>query len=423
MDSLNQFKIVLRPNNQISVTRQRLAKKREVRYEKTQFRRISQGEINNLVVRYANQQDLKTSQRFYDPKIRIVPAQTKKLNPLQQAHLLDITRKFQHDNTVGGSGKTGLKKGYGLLPTVKNFGHKAGQKIRESGAIIDILCEGNPSLCRVVTLTLPASGHDAYLAIAKYSGYATNRLLQIIRRTKDDNYHWFYVWEYQKRGALHMHICIHHKDGELSKTIGDAIVSKWRDILCDISRKTGIDLLFSKGFGRRIESHEMQSINQEMQRGCGAYFSKYAAKTSHARESRGVESYTTVLSRKYPPSSFWGRSQNIVELCRVHSFSFKFEGIDGTETESLQGEALEVLSQFNILINHSFSFKKELKMKGNGSLTIAEGTTHVFYVSPSDYQHALAHIKFVFGDRQSSLIGERCKKRGVGGESYIGGDF
>jgi hypothetical protein len=245
----------------------------------------------------------------------------------------------------------------------------------------------------------------------------------VIRRERDGGYHWFYVWEHQKRGALHMHICLYHEESRLSADLGDKLVSKWRDILCDIGRLSGVDLLFSQGFGRAVTSDEMQSNNQEMRKGCGAYFSKYASKTSHGRESRAVEDINTINARRYPPSSFWGRSQNLAKLCEENSFHYEFKGIYGEESESLQGEALEVLSQFEILIQHSFSFKKELKYANNGSLTIAEGTKHVFYVKPEDYQHLLDHFKFMYRDAPTSAILERSKKRGVTVECCTGEAF
>ena len=184
-----------------------------------------------------------------------------------------------------------------------------------------------------------------------------------------------------------------------------------------------MDLLFSKGFGRRVKSNEMQSINQQMHKGCGSYFSKYAAKTSYGADKRPCEDINTVNARRFPPSSFWGRSHNLVRLCKEHSLSYKFEGMDGTDSESLRGEAFEVLSQFNIVLCQSFQFKKEIYLKGNGSLTIVEGESEVFYVSPSDYQHLLAHFRYLYKDSLTCAIPERAKRRGDGVPCYTTEDF
>ncbi len=423
MDLLNQFKISLRVNNQITITRQRLARKKEKRHEVVLTPKLSRDEMNSLIVRYATNEGLQTSKKFYDPQVRIVPLRGSVSKTGFAAALLDITRKFQQNNSTEQKTTKLEKKGYGATPSTKNFSRKAGQKLRECGGAIDILCDRQPEKCRVITLTLPASGEAAYKALSDWSGYATNRLLQIIRRTGDDTYHWFYVWEHQKRGALHMHLCLYHEDRAKSKELGDAIVSKWRDILCDIGGRSGVDLLYSRGFGRCVETDEMQSNNQEMRKGCGAYFSKYASKTTAARDRRVVEDINTINARLYPPSSFWGRSQNLAKLCESHSFHYKFDGIYGEESESLQSQAFEVLSQFDIKIQHSFSFKKELKYVGNRSLTIAEGESHVFYLAPDDYQHVLAHFRFMYRDSPSSAILERSKKRGVPSRLVAGESF
>lgn len=412
-DLLSHFKIDLRVNNQISITRQRLAGRRSNRYEKIPMPLLSRESLNSLIETYANQEGLDTVKRWYDPKTHIVQKIGSMLSEGHRALLLDITHKFQRDN-IGdrqNENKT-TKRGYGATPTIKNFSAKAGQKLRESGAAIDILCNGEPEKCRVITLTLPSSGEDAYRAISDWSGYATNRLLQLIRRKKDDNFYWFYCVEHQKRGALHWHICLYHANPEQSREVGNELVSQWPNILRDIGGRCGVDLLFSKGFGRVVKASEMQSINQEMRKGCGAYFSKYAAKTSHGREHREVEDINTINARLYPPSSFWGRSHNLARLCRENSLSYKYEGLDGSDSESLRDEAFEILSQFDIKLTHSFSFKKEIAYKGNGRLTIAEGNTEVFYVSPSDYQVLLAHFRFLYSERLTSAIDERAKRRG-----------
>lgn len=412
-DRLSQFKISLRVNNQISITRQSVTPKRTHRYEDFAIPSLSQNEINCLVERYASQEGLRTTKRWYDPKRRIVPYVGNPANIQNHPSYLDIISKFQHNKNGDreNENKTS-KKGWGYPPSVKNFSGKAGQKLRESGAAIDILCEGMPQKCRVVTLTLPSSEIAAYTALSNWSGYATNRLLQVIRRQKDDKFHWFYCVEHQKRGALHWHICVYHENPRQSAAIGEKLVSVWHDILRDIGRRCELDLLYSKGFGRTVTTGEMQCPNQEMRKGCGAYFSKYAAKTSQAREFREVEDINTRNARLYPPSSFWGRSHNLAQLCKVHSLSFKYEGMDGSESESLRDEAFGVLSQYTIKLARSFSFKKEIELRGNGSLTICEGETEVFYVSSEDYQRLLTHYRFLYSERPSCAISERAKRRG-----------
>lgn len=410
---LPEIKITLRVNNQITVTRQRLARKSEPFYYSPENENHSHKSVNDIKTRYAQ---LNGIDSYWDSKTRSVvlireSSQKPVIDTIRALLALDITNKFQRDKQDSRKQKDGLKRGYGLPPRVKNFGAKAGQKIRECGAAIDLLSNGEPSKSRVITLTLPSSETSSYKAISDWSGYATNRLLQIIRRTRDEQFYWFYCVEHQKRGALHWHICLFHPNKEKSSQLGDAIVSKWEDILRDIGGRCDLDLLYSKGFGRSITTSEMQCLNQEMHKGCGAYFSKYAAKTSHGRESRKVEDINTINARRYPPSSFWGRSHNLVRMCNENSFLYKFDGIDDSDSVSIRGKAFELLSQFDIKITHSFSFKKQIE-HCNGTLTICEGESEVFYLSPEDYKEAIGLFRSEFGKSPSSRIPERAKRGG-----------
>ena len=411
---LPDFKISLRPNNQITVTRQRLSRKKEPFFLPMQNDNHSHESLSKIIERYHARNG---DDSYYDKASRKVITLASG-NPtwntpkaLDNPRLLDITNRFQHSKVAAKICDRPLKRGYGAPPKIKNFTARSGQKLRECGSVIDILSDNCPNKSRVITLTLPASGEKAYTALSNYSAEIINRLLQIIRRQKDDKFHWFYCVEHQKRGALHWHICLYHEDKKESFRVGGELVSKWRDILSDIGVKCGVDLLFSKGFGRAVTSSEMQSINQEMQKGCGAYFSKYAAKTSVHKADRSAETINTRNARLYPPSSFWGRSRNLAKLCHQNSFLFRFNGMEDYESESLRADCLDSLSQFDLVFSHSFKFKKEISAYG-GSLTICEGESEIFYISPSDYQKFLSFCRQRFDGSESSMISERSRRGG-----------
>lgn len=379
---LPDFKLSVRANNQVTLTLQNSIK-RDKRYENNVNKgRISKASITRFVRREAAKCDLNT---YYSNSLKHECMATPSPNLLPLS--LDLINRFQHAKKL----QTREKLGYGKSPEIKYFSHRAGQKIRECGAIIDRLCGEKTDKCRVVTLTLPSSEKSAYKALSDYSGYATNRLFQIIRRDYSLA-HWFYVWEHQKRGALHLHICVYHQDPKTSEEIGQKLCAKWRDILGDISEESGVDLLFSRGFNRKCELSDMQLDNQAMRLGCGAYFSKYASKNS----GKFSDDINSINARKYPPSSFWGRSRELKRLCDEYSYSFKYEGIDEIESEALHSEALEILSQYKSVLSHSFAFKKEIEMeRGNkeSSLTICEGMSFVFYFSPKEIEEIRLKLK------------------------------
>lgn len=402
----NEYKIVCRPNNQVTLTKQRVTKKREPIFLSPETHKLSHDTINRLIVRRAT---LDGRDTYYDKvsrSVRVIPS----VPPL------DLTKRFQQTITPLRQSKPKSLRGYGERPNVSYFTHKSGQKVRECGAIVDMLCNGDPSKCRVITLTLPASGHDAYDALSRYSGYASNRLFQVIRRSEyHENLYWFYVWEYQRRGALHLHICLFHENREISESLGNELVSKWRDVLRDISGESGINLLFSKGFNREIALCDMQSINQAMYFGCGAYFSKYASKTATANPNLGDSESVkhSVFCKKYPVSRFWGSSLNIKRMIRGNSLSFKKEDLQIEEIEDIESSTVQVLSLLNTVQIESFSFKKEIEVNG-GKLTICEGESTVVYLTPESYQKFLSYMNGTHGRESSSALLGRGKRSLLG---------
>jgi hypothetical protein len=401
---LPDFKIVLRPNNQVTVVRQSVIHRQD-RYELLpDSPRIPKNAINTFVNHRADREGLKT---FYSKGLRHdcldAPA-----TPLPLP--LDLIHRFQHKYNLIWEYHERKKLGYGKTPKIKYFSHKAGQKLRETGSIIDRLCGSQTERCRVVTLTIPSSEHRAFKAISDYSGLATNRLFQIVRRSYPDAL-WFYVWEHQKRGALHMHICVYHDDSKISEQIGKEFCEKWITILQDITVKTGVDMLYSKGFGRRCQPHEMQLDNQAMRLSCGGYFSKYASKNS-GKHDQGINS---VNARRYPPSSFWGRSRQLARMCEEQAFRFSHQGLVDDDADKYESEAIEIIRHCRIVKESSSPFKKEVNLSkeyGGDTLTICEGFCQTFYVHPKDYQKLLAHFRFLYADRRTSAVTERSKVSG-----------
>lgn len=416
-----KYKISTRINNQVTLTRLDIQDKGSPRYENIVNTKLSQNEINGLIMSDATRRGMNTHKRFYDTKCRVIPKLDVAKIDHDSPNYLDLISKFQQESKP--SGGTHQKRGYGETPRIRNFPVSAGQALRESGAAVDILCEGDVSKCRVITLTLPASGHDAYKCVSDYSAEITNRLLQIIRREKNGNFFYFYVIEHQKRGALHWHVCVYHEDKERSRALGEKIVSKWRAILDDIGRKANVDLLFSRGFGRRIESSEMQSINQTMYAGCASYFAKYAGKTIVHGKQGSEEDINCVNAAKYPVSSFWGRSRNLVVICKENSFYFDSIGME-EEIEWKYREEMELLSHYNFASVTEIPFEVKKWIPFVGEVTIAKGTHTVIYCNKDDYFQILWHLRYKYGDEPSSAIPQRAKKRGANNEyCAIEGNF
>ena len=300
---------------------------------------------------------------------------------------LDLTEKSQRRLKIGSKvvGFNSCK-----LPLAKKFGAKQGHRIRESGAALDILCNGNPSKARVITLTLPSDTPEAKKAIAVNSGYAINRIFQPIRRDYPECNNWFFVWEYQKRGALHLHIAIYHADKEISKQIGDKLIETWHDTLVDIGTIANCCMFTAKKKDRCTIRSFHQNVNQEMKKSCGGYFSKYASKGENGTERIKVERW----SRIYSPSRFWGSSQSIKNVVKENSFSFNIEMLNGSEAMEVYEFCLNFLTDRTLLHYGEYEFKKEIEHE-QGKKTIAEGFRQNFYIPPHDYQELLSLFRVI----------------------------
>lgn len=289
---------------------------------------------------------------------------------------LDITKKSQQ--------RVRSLSGWGVKPSARKFSHRAGQKLRECGAMLDKASVYEPSLCRVITLTLAGDTEEAFAALSAYSGYAVNRIFQPIRHLDREATKWFFVWEHQKRGALHMHIALYHPDRDLSKDCGDKIIKKWVEVLNDIQEKSGVDMFVRRDRKTYTSPEKYQNLNQEMRRSCGGYFSKYAGKSSNI----GENSYVHKWAKVYPPSRFWGSSNNLKQMCKENSYEEVLA--IGEAIEEKHQEILELILLHNPVLFGNFQWKKKLNEGTEREVVISEGICETFYLRKEQYQSLLS---------------------------------
>lgn len=267
----------------------------------------------------------------------------------------------------------------------KSFTKVSGQRLRECGAAIDHVAS-EPRFTHCVTLTLPANHEKAFTALAANSYYATNRLFQPIRRFYGDMCLWFYVWEYQGRGALHLHIAVYHPDETEGLYISQKLINQWHKILCDIGEVSETDMFLRKDGKSSTIRSKHQHHCQPMQKSLGAYFSKYAGKK---------ESKQSWHCRKYPVSRFWGSSRTVKQVVKQLSFSQVWEY---TREESLL-RIKEIIYQ--ILVSNDCNFQSSyhfdiIKTYADGNrLSLAKGERATLYCSPSDFQNVLSRFKAI----------------------------
>ena len=187
--------------------------------------------------------------------------------------------------------KPGPRPGFGLISKRTTFGRCARQSIREAGAVLD---SAPPRQCVFLTGTLPGSTDASLRALAAWSGWVVQTVLQWARDYAAGA-RLFGVWEYQKRGALHLHLVVQGR----SETAVRQLLARWRQrwllILDSLSARSGVDMYErEKGGSWRTDKSKVRVDAQRVEKSVSRYLSKYLSKPGKAKKN----------SRRYPPSSW-----------------------------------------------------------------------------------------------------------------------
>lgn len=216
---------------------------------------------------------------------------------------LDIRSEFQQRSL-----KVKNKGGWGFSPRVTTFNKNARHRLLEAGAVMDGLHGKN---CCEVTCTIPGSTLESFRVVSQWSGWIMNRLTQIVRRSTSDP-SWFYVWELQKRGALHLHFAIGASSLHDAKELATQLEFKWFELLLELQDKTDVDVFRkNRKFSWRNKPEKWQSHVAPIVKSVASYFSKYISKQSNS-DARNI--------RRFPPARWWGSSQSIkqgIENARI----------------------------------------------------------------------------------------------------------
>jgi hypothetical protein len=321
---------------------------------------------------------------------KIVKESYKSLTAVKR-RVLDIISKNQQ--------AVSATRSWGKPQKLKRFSLNAKQRILEAGAVTDRDCGKENSY--EVTVTIPGSGCSVYRAVADWSGWIVNRQTQIIRRleAKGVQVYWFFVWEHQKRGALHQHWCIAVPgNSEKAEIIANKIRDKWFQLLEELTVKTGVDLFAKKkGFGTwRYTPGAWQSSVNPIRKSVAAYFSKYASKNvatsrynqrrrdsaKNRDEKNGIEPSNTGL-HNLCPSRYWGSGGRIKRRCEQLRVTIEFTVFDPQEADFIVKALHDLASQaVTILSLVSRRFKV---VDPQTDFIYAQGYEERFWFPPESY--------------------------------------
>lgn len=306
------------------------------------------------------------------------------------ARSLDILKKSQQ--------KKKSHCNWGVTQKSKVFRWQGAEKIREGGAVIDRFVGKHHS--SMLTLTIPGGTREAFKAVADWSGWIANRLLQVIRRVPKSlpPVHWFFVWEHQKRGALHLHMCLAWKvHSEDRYALAEAIKNKWFECLLELEEKCGVDAFQPLGFRpswRNVPS-VWQWDCQEISKSVAGYFSKYCQKNSQINgqepnvKKRGASPAPArnTKTKKYEdihyPSRYWGSSQSIKRWVKRLTHSIMIETYTQEETERVYTNIVSA-SMHNIEVEDIIETEFQVIEPSTG-VCISSGSVDTFRIPVDAY--------------------------------------
>lgn len=209
------------------------------------------------------------------------------------------------------------------------FTRNARHRLLEAGSI----CEerrGTGLKGVFVTFTLPGSCFPAYVALAQYSGFVANRLCQCIRDYKwSESYFW--VWERQKRGALHMHLFILLREGTELDCYREPLRLSWYSALRDVGESSGADMFRHKDGMYCTASHHWRYDYQEVRKGVANYLSKYVSKNAECGFSEGLEDGDAGIF----PRRWWYMSRDLTQEINRRRKVICAEGLRNVDVESI----------------------------------------------------------------------------------------
>lgn len=259
--------------------------------------------------------------------------------------ILVITSEVQEvSKTPKDSIAEALSKPVGFTRFTRNARHR----LLEGGQI----CEEKREQGAVgvfVTFTLPGSTHDAYDALARTSGYIANCICQCVRDGKRaESYFW--VYERQKRGALHLHLFISLKPGEQWDCYRIPLRSCWYSTLDRISQSSGVDMFRHESGLYCTASRYWRYDYQEVYKSVASYLSKYVSKEAES----GFSDVPTKGDVGLFPRRWWYMSRDLSQEIDRRRKSICVEGLSDEELISGIACLEEVAISLDPVLRHEY---------------------------------------------------------------------
>lgn len=151
----------------------------------------------------------------------------------------------------------------------------------------------------------------------------------------------FYVWERQKRGALHLHYCCVVENPDVRAEIIESFHSEWRSLMLRLSRLSGVDV-FERSYGGSWKNNPEypRTDAQECEKSAVSYLAKYTSKECGKGYGR------------WCPNRWWGISRPLLALTRSLTTKIDFRDITRATSEKLYEFISHVVDTSAGIVHH-----------------------------------------------------------------------
>lgn len=186
------------------------------------------------------------------------------------------------------------------------YGRKARESLRRTGVAGEMSFPEKENWW-FLTVTYPTESPEGMAAIAQNSGWVVQEVRNYLRKFEDGDSTFFYCWERQRRGTLHLHYAVHlplaRSRGFSNERFHDWAIRH----VHNLSARTSCNLWVNK-WGRDWSTapKNLQSYAQKIEKSVSRYLAKYVSKEA----TKNSVSHATSPS----PRRWWGRSRNLKRL-------------------------------------------------------------------------------------------------------------
>jgi len=226
---------------------------------------------------------------------------------------LDITSKLDPGTE---------RPGFGGMPRSTRFGNKARRTLSRAAGVLEK--DGvPPSECLFLTGTIPGSTLDAFDAVACWSSWVLHEVKKWINRQGVIGNLSMYVWEFQSRGALHLHYFVHVPDEAARARVLWKWAIKWAALINEVGVRFGCDI-WEKADGTSWSHFHgvIQAPAQYVRKSVGAYLSKYLSKNAPTNGQKGDRGDAFL-----GPVRWWGVSRPLLQRLDELTDSFEVDGL------------------------------------------------------------------------------------------------